>query len=257
MDTSSLKNIPNVFYDLLVFVVPTCQLIIGVWLGVYDFDFNIIKSINLPTSIFLIVLMIVFSYEYGRIAEALSAILVQQPLKFLNKHKIFFSNEDFLKKRENIYDVLGLEKPYDGRDGDKWAIYMYAFSKKPAIGADLLKRYAWEKLSRNSAFTNAILLFISSVRWVYLICIGNQYVWYRVQFGSLLYTICCLLLVLLTYTEYYKRNVWNYDLLTKILPILMDNQKNNSGDKNRNSQIRYIKRKNYTKKFISSKKTRG
>lgn len=248
MDTSSsLKNIPNVFYDLLVFAVPTCQLMIGIWLGVYDFDFSVIKSLDLPTTIFIIVIMIVFSYEYGRIAEALSAILVQQPLSFLNKHKIFFNNEDFLRKRENIYDVLGLEKPYDGRDGDKWAIYMYAFSKKPAIGADLLKRYAWEKLSRNSAFTNAILLLISFIRWIYLICIGNQYVWYRVQFGSLLYTLCCLLLVILTYTEYFKRNVWNYDLLTKILPILMDNQKYNDRGNNRNGLIRHRKRKGHTR----------
>ena len=173
---------------------------------------------------------IVASYEYGRIAEALSAYLVQNPLKFLVKHTKFFNKEyknDFLKGREEIYKVLKLEEPYDGRKGDKWAIYLYAFSKNPLIGADLLKRYAWEKLSRNSAFTYAALLIISIGFIVRDVIVSQTFNYQSFQFGSLAYTTACLIMVFLTYVEYYRRNVWNYDLLTKAIPVLLANTTSN------------------------------
>ena len=234
MSSDGIKYVPNAFYDMMVFIVPTAQLAVGIWIGVSNFNLDWVASLNATTLIVFFVTGIIASYEYGRIAEALSAYLVQNPLRFLVKHTKLFNAEykgDFLKGREEIYKVLKLKDPYDGRKGDKWAIYLYAFSKNPSIGADLLKRYAWEKLSRNSAFTYASLLIISVGFIVRNMFFLHLFDYETFQFGSLWFTIICLVMTFLTYIEYYRRNVWNYDLLTKAIPILLANIKSTSSKK--------------------------
>lgn len=221
MNTEGIKYIPNAFYDMMVFIVPTMQLCAFSYIGLFSVDISKIQSISGISLIVFILVAVCFSYEYGRMAEALSAYLVQEPLKFIRKHTKFFKHKDFLRERKKIYDVLGLQKCYDGRKGDKWAIYLFAFYKNPAIGSDLLKRYAWEKLARNSAFTYAILLIISIVSCIYFYFSGRGIVWLPFNFGSGSYTLVCAFLTYLTYVEYYKRNIWNYDLLTKAIPIIL------------------------------------
>jgi hypothetical protein len=227
LNSEGIKYVPNAFYDMMVFIVPTMQFAVGIWLGLSSFSVTWISSLNASALIILFVVGLVASYEYGRMAEALSAYLVQSPLKFMVNNKVLtklFNKDykgDFLKGRKEIYRVLQLDEPYDKRKGDKWAIYLFAFAKNSAIGADLLKRYAWEKLSRNSAFTYATLLVISTVFFVRNIIISQMVDVHSFQFGSLWFTLACLIMVFLTYVEYYRRNVWNYDLLTKAIPILM------------------------------------
>ncbi len=221
MNGDSLKYIPNAFYDMMVFIVPTTQLSVLCYIGLYGFDISWIKDVSGTILIIVVLSVVLLSYEYGRMAEALSAYLVQKPLQFLGKHTIFFAHPDFLKERDNIYTILGLTPCYDGRKGDKWAIYLYAFHQQPIIGSDLLKRYAWEKLSRNSAFTYAVLLIISLLYTIYTIANGNNIVWLPFRIGSISFTMACTILTFLTYVEYYRRNIWNYDLLTKAIPILL------------------------------------
>jgi len=249
VNTDGIKHLPNAFYDMMVFAVPTVQFAIGIWFGCGHPNFikDLASSLDTPsiaiTSVVIIfVVGIVASYEYGRLVDALSAYLVQGVLKIIvkdnNKYlsKLFKHRADFCQEIEDIYDVLELD-PYNNRKGDKWVIYFYAFAKHPAIGADLLKRYAWEKLSRSSAFNYAILLIISLACLIKRICqsftiessfgntiatifdfIKNDFL--IVEFGSLLYTTACLFMVSLTYLEYYRRNVWNHDLLLKMMPVL-------------------------------------
>lgn len=224
MSSDGLKYIPNAFYDMMVFVVPSVQFIVGTMIGFNSFDIRRITNVSAESIIALTVLIMVFSYEYGRIAEALSAYVVQSPLKWLNKRGIIFRNQDFLKEREEIYKILGLTDCYDGRKGDKWAIYLYAFTKNTLIGSDLLKRYAWEKLSRNSAFTYFVLFLLSLIVIVIRYAPIHVDVFNDVSFGTILYTVTCFLLCIFTYIEYYRRNCWNYDLLTKSLPILINKE---------------------------------
>lgn len=221
MNSDSLKYIPNAFYDMMVFIVPTMQFEVLCYIGWKGFNISWIKDVSGTILIIAILSIVLLSYEYGRMAEALSAYLVQKPLQFLGKHTRFFKHPDFLKERDNIYAVLGLNACYDGRVGDKWAIYLYAFHKKPAIGSDLLKRYAWEKLSRNSAFTYAVLLIISLFYSSYSIFCGKTIVWRPFRLGSGSFAVACAIMTYLTYVEYYRRNIWNYDLLTKAIPILL------------------------------------
>ncbi|MDR0460798.1 MAG: hypothetical protein LBH62_05125 [Nitrososphaerota archaeon] len=237
MSTDGIKYVPNAFYDLMVFIVPTMLLAVGVWIGLAGFSLDWVSSLNTSTLIILFVVCIVASYEYGRMAEALSAYLVQGPLMFMINNKVLtklFNKKykgDFLKGRKEIYQVLKLDEPYDKREGDKWAIYLYAFAKNSSIGADLLKRYAWEKLSRNSAFTYASLLIISIGFTMHNLIVTHSFNYQTFHFGSLWFTLACLVMVILTYVEYYRRNVWNYDLLTKAIPILMADIKSTTATK--------------------------
>lgn len=221
MSTESIKYIPNAFYDMMVFIVPTAQAFFWGFIGTVNIGYLKNVEFTIPFIITFAVFIIVSSYEYGRIAEALSSYLVQDVLKAIRRRTGLFANEDFLKGRQGIYTVLNLKECYDGREGDKWAIYMYAYDKKPAIGMDLLKRYAWEKLSRNSAFTYAILLIISLTKFIIMLINGISLHLFPFDFGSISFTSFCIIMSILTYTEYYRRNVWNYDLLTKTIPILL------------------------------------
>ncbi len=224
MTESRLSAIPNAFYDLIVFVTPTLLFGIGIAIGingtdwVSKLDFGDVKAIEAIATATLAVLL---SYEYGRIAEAWSAVLVQRPLIWLNKKVPFMKSADFCRLPEDVYTYFNLPGAPSDRRGDKWVIYFYAFCASPTLGSDLLKRYAWEKLSRNSALTYGILL-LASVAVALLDLIG------LVQkpvspggFGGLGYTLVVAALTVIAYGEYYKRNVWNYDLLTRTSPVLL------------------------------------
>ncbi|HEX4433613.1 MAG TPA: hypothetical protein VH012_02210 [Acidimicrobiales bacterium] len=224
MSESRLSAIPNAFYDLIVFVTPTLVLGAGIAIGVNgtawvgEIDLGELKAIEAIATAFIVVLL---SYEYGRIAEAWSAVLVQRPLIWLNGKIPFMRSADFCRLHEDAYSYFGLSGAPQDRKGDKWVIYFYAFCASPALGSDLLKRYAWEKLARNSAFTYAILLTGSLVVALLDLAglaqgpVGSD------GFGSPAYSLAAAALTVVAYGEYYKRNVWNYDLLTRTSPVLL------------------------------------
>lgn len=220
-----LGTIPNAFYDLIVFVTPSVVFAFGLLIGLdgvgwtHSLKLSELGAVNL---IGLLIAGLVASYEFGRIAEAWSAVLVQRPLSFLVKHTRLFQSPDFLSKYIDVYATLGISGTSDGRDGDKWVIYLYGFIASPGLGEDLLKRYAWEKLARSSAFSYLILFLIS-------VSYGLGHLFAKVPlparslgFGGVLYTVVTTILIVLTYVEYYKRNAWNHDLLIKTTPVLLE-----------------------------------
>ena len=216
-----LSSIPNAFYDLIVFASSTFTFAIGVFFGVGLYQGDWYKSLG-TANVFLIFAALIFlSYEYGRIAEAWSADLVQNPLKFIRNKTRFLNNPDFLADLSDIEEALGLSTLIETRKGGKWTVYFYAMQINPMLGTDLLKRYAWEKLSRNSAFTFCILTIISVISGILnsisFITIPFQGQW---TFGSIGYSLISLTLMVFTYYEYYRRNCWNNDLLEKVLPVL-------------------------------------
>jgi hypothetical protein len=219
-----IDALPNAFYDAIVFVIPGIQLIIilVIGLGVTGPLITWVQSFNWTAVNVLAIIggVAIVGYEYGRIVETWSSFIVQKPLVFLAKKRLFIRNTDFNADMKDEVDFLDLEVPKSFRKGSKWTIYNFALLISPRIGTDLLKRYAWEKLARSSAFTygtsflisltiylliQANILFKSPVPWVY---------------GSLEFTIVFGVLTFVTYYEYYQRNCWNNDLLSKTIPIL-------------------------------------
>lgn len=222
-ETSTMNSVPNVFYDLIAFAPPTISLAIGGYVGFGLW--NVVSPRDLGGwNVALILLALFFlSYEYGRSAEACSSLIVQWPLALLHKWGLLRSR-DFLDTLGDVEGTLGLKLKAGARPGGKWAVYFYALRVDPGVGSDLLKRYAWEKLSRSSAYTFALLLFTSVTihivrRWLPANVVG---VW---QFGTVWFDVTLLVLMIATYYEYYRRNCWNNDLIRKVLAVLSMNAK--------------------------------
>lgn len=215
-----LGGVPNAFYDLIVFASSTVLFAAGIFYGCGLYQGTWYQGLG-TANVFLIFAALIFlGYEYGRIAEAWSAVVVQAPLGFLAKHTCFLGSEDFLAKLNNVEESLNLDSSQASRAGGKWTIYFYAMLVNPKIGSDLLKRYAWEKLSRNSAFTFCALMLLSIMFKVLIffgVALPFQGDW---TFGTKEFTIISTTLTFFTYYEYYKRNCWNNDLLRKVIPVL-------------------------------------
>lgn len=229
MNSKSL-GIPNFFYDLIVFVSPSILLLFGFTIGYSGWSFNMIKTL-LPKfgalDMVLIILALLFiAYEYGRLAEAISHTAVTQIIKLFKKLKLFKSEDysvDFTSAVESLDLPIEIE---ESKKGNKWTIYFYALLYSPNIGQDLLKRYAWEKLSRSSAFTFLILFIVSVFYHLYFLFVEKCDLTGKYGFGSWYFTLFSLLLVYVTYVEFYRRKCWNNDLLLKVLPILISAKKN-------------------------------
>jgi len=191
---------------------------------VANYTYIIENKINVGTINFLFVLLffIFIGYEYGRLIETLSSPLVSNPLKFLHKHRIFLKDPDFKMDLSKEVESLNLG-PVEGcsKSGGKWAIYFHATLVCPHIGLDLLKRYAWEKLSRSSALTFLILLILSLLFHFYKPSGIKQLIPSEWLIASWKYTAVMATLCIAAYYEHYQRNSWNNDLLARILPVLI------------------------------------
>jgi hypothetical protein len=217
------SSFPNIFYDLIVFVSPTVVLAAGLISGAGGWHLLVQAFSGLAATALVVVLLglVLLGYEYGRLAEALSSSLVAAPLRFLAKRHIFLHNSNFNMSLERECDLLPIWKELPQMRRDKWSLYFYASIVAPHLGRDLLKRYAWEKLSRSSAMT---FLILASLSWIRIfgstMCLLNRQTqaW---GFGSVLYTTVATLFTIAVYYEYYQRNAWNNDLLCKTLPVLL------------------------------------
>ena len=224
-----LTFIPNVFYDIIVFVTPALVLAAGIgvglgfedtvaWLGELEFAGS--------TTVLVLIGGVFVGYEYGRIAEAWSAILVQRPLIWLHELNFAgFNNPDFNCSLAETVAMLPkelLDRYDEGSPADsKWILYFYSLGAMPELGSDLLKRYAWEKLSRNSAFSVAVLALLSLT-----IGIGDHFDWWfddaapHWSFGRPELSVGLIALTAILYVEYFRRNCWNNDLLRKVTPVV-------------------------------------
>lgn len=218
----SMSIVPNAFYDLIVFLSSSILFVFSVAWGLGYIDSNTFKEFDAKYTLIVAIGLFFFSYEYGRIAEAWSASIVQAPLRFIHNRTRFLNSNDFLLNLDHAEELLGLKLENENRKGGKWSIYFYAMLIDQKIGTDLLKRYAWEKLSRSSAFTFFVLFVISFSCYILSACFSVAGLFYgEWRFGSVQLTLLFFVFVVLTYYEYYKRNCWNNDLLLKVASVLV------------------------------------
>src|SRR5258708_5312023 len=137
--------LPNAFYDLIVFGSSTILFAIGFTIGFGWWDLSRVSQLKTFDVVLLFAALMFFGYEYGRLAEAWSSLIVQAPLKFLNRHMGRWGNADFCNDLSNAEIALNLCDVAGGRKGGKWTVYFHAMLVDPRIGSDLMKRYAWEK----------------------------------------------------------------------------------------------------------------
>lgn len=112
-----LYGVPNAFYDLIVFASSTLLFLFGVGLGTGVIQDRLAQGrgasgVDLAL---LITGLFFFSYEYGRIAEAWSAILIQAPMKLLRERTRFFQSADFLAPMNDVEKSLNITITASGR----------------------------------------------------------------------------------------------------------------------------------------------
>lgn len=223
MNSENTFVFPNLFYDAIVFFTPSVLLTLGIVFGLRNYiDWHVLLEFNwgILNTVLIGVILWFLGYEYGSLASAWSSVIVQSPLKFIAHRTRFLNNPNFNARLVWQVKSLKLGIPKVDELGSKWTLYYFAMHVSPQLGADLLKRYAWEKLARSSAFTFFVLFIISiGVRILHWLNMW-RYDFYTCGIGSWSYTFLMLFFVVLTYYEYYLRNCWNHDLLTKVLPVL-------------------------------------
>jgi hypothetical protein len=219
--------IPNIFYDVIVFLTPTLTFCLGLAIGfslyrrIWD---SIVKGGSATLSLLAGILVIFFfGYEFGRLAETFSDVFVAAPLRFLSRKNILFKNCDFQRDLSNQVASLSIvNELFEGRGKSKWSLYFFALEHTPYIGADLLKRYAWEKLARSAAFAFLCLSVLSALFLLHNIIFSQQLYSSRFQVGSFSFFFACAFMYLVCSVDYYKRNCWNSDLLITTMPIIVD-----------------------------------
>ncbi len=219
--------VPNIFYDVIVFLTPTLTIFIGVVVG-----FSVYKSIwasiiaggNATLSVVIGILIVFFlGYEYGRLAETYSDVFVGGVIRTLRKKKWLFNNCDFQRDLSDQVASLGIDlEMFCGRKKSKWSLYFFALEHAPFVGADLLKRYAWEKLARSEAFAFLCLSCLSLFFVIYNIVMNKKYFASGFEIGNYCFLIPCILMYIVCLVDYYKRNCWNSDLLITAMPIIVD-----------------------------------
>lgn len=217
-----LGRIPNWFYDFIVFVTPTAILLVGSALALHetlpeawfrDLDLSAAQFIGLAFGLLLL------SYEYGRAAEMWSELFVLRPLLFLQRRLGWGAAATVAPPDAN---VLGLPvKLTPDAAHNRWTFYYYAYRVEPDIAQDLIKRYAWEKLARSSAFSYC-LLFLASLGLGVVAAVTDRVRLTNGDFGlgSAMFTLITAALCMTSAFEYRRRGFWNMDLLAKITPVL-------------------------------------
>jgi len=226
IDARSLA-FPNLFYDIIVFLTPTLTFLIGLaaGTGVLSGLWSSISSDQGGGLLVLIVSLVVFfvGYEYGRLAETYSDVFVGMPIRILKKLGVLGKNGDFGKSLDYQVKLLGIDiEHFQGRTKSKWTLYFYAIQNAPLVGADLLKRYAWEKLARSEGFSFFLLFSVSVSIHLSNYLTGNSVLQTNLQFGSTVYLVTSFALYIVAIIDYYKRNAWNADLLITTIPIIVN-----------------------------------
>jgi hypothetical protein len=218
---------PNLFYDVIVFLTPTLTFLIGVseGLGVLDDLWRSLSAGQGSGLSILVVSFIIFfvGYEYGRLAETYSDIFVGTPLRFLRRIGLLKKDGDFGRLLSHQVELLGINlEMFEGRTTSKWTLYFYAMQNAPLVGADLLKRYAWEKLARSAGFSFFLLFIISATIHGNNLVFGTSEYLLNWQFGTPEFLIVSFSLYVMCVIDYYRRNAWNADLLITTLPVIID-----------------------------------
>ncbi len=229
-----IGNVPNFFYDFIVFFTPTIGMAFGIAVGLTGSVTaieSLLSQLGLLGAVILFVLLFLASYEYGRLAETFSDFFVVKIIHGLQKLGAF-KNSDYRLELSEQVALLPFElSDLKGRTGSKWTLFFFAQYVNPQLGSDLLKRYAWEKLARSSCLTVGLLFlgsFTTHMREIYSSIQLNKSMF---QFGGIGFTGVTLVLYFIFLVDFYKRNCWNNDLLITTLPVILANYKSNEQNK--------------------------
>ncbi|MBU0678979.1 MAG: hypothetical protein KJ626_12785 [Verrucomicrobia bacterium] len=221
------RHIPGTIYEIIACFGSGCLVFMLGALAVLDPAFvkraaKFVLALDFPEQVGLMIVAVTLAYVYGQLSSTLSAPFVADPVGKIVKCLGKRASPDFRTGFESAVNAYGLSEklPQDKRN-NKWTLMFYLQAKAPEIGADIMKRYAREKLARINAFNMMVLTLLTLAS---LLC-GHLQIGQRFGVTEILkvanpWWLVLYLALCATYSyEYYKRKCWNNDLLLKVLPV--------------------------------------
>ena len=176
------------------------------------------RSLNAAELTILVIIAVTIAYVYGQFASALSASVIGGSVsRFARK----FHPKGW---HDYNYDFTSLVASFftednhipDNKKNNRWTLVYLVIVMTPAIGADILKRQARERLARINSMNMALLMTASMAASI-VSALGMLPGFHP---PSMWFAALCAVLSCLFAYEYYKRRCWNNDLLVKILPAI-------------------------------------
>ena len=111
------------------------------------------------------------------------------------------------------------------KKNNKWTLIFHIINVAPAIGTDIVKRQARERLARINAFNMIAITIVCTVGVIIRSLDSEIFQQYNdiLKVPSAYFIVICFLFSLIFSYEYYKRRCWNNDLLIKVLPTIDSN----------------------------------
>lgn len=214
----SLKSVPIIFYDLIVYYGSSFFLISAICVAFIGYHNCVQFMAKLSTSgvTIGIILLISFCYVYGQLASALSAVIIKKPINYIIRRLKPKSEDDyFFNYFGNCNDFPVLE--YTGKSVKKnyWTIIYFIKLIYPSVADDLLKRYARCKLSRVNAL-NYFFLCILSLSFHFLKKCNHIPNIIPHHMSFFLWAFLFLIISLVFCWEFYQRQCWFGDILVKM-----------------------------------------
>lgn len=207
---NTLDRLPNAFYDVIAYFFSGIIFATIFFYTRYPFD-EIIKFFekkSIAENVLIVLIAITFMYIWGQISSTLSSYMVKKPIVFILK-KILKSEEDeFFFKYDNVLEKFPILNDYPKKyRGNYWTLIYYIFLISPAIGSDVMKRYARCKLSRINSFN----FFLLTIYLIYMNVFDDPS--NRI---NLVHNIGLLLITIVMYIDFYQRQKWFNDIIIKI-----------------------------------------
>lgn len=223
MEKGTLKSIPGVFYDLIVYYGSSFIFISCLWVVFFDLHAiaGFLSSLKASGLSFLLILILSFCYVYGQLASTLSAIFVKRPISFLvTKCKPKSIKDYFFDYFADCEDFSVLEQTEKRLRKNYWTVLYFIKLTFPSIADDLLKRYARCKLARVNSFNFLFLAVITlavhvSKKWGWFSSVSTSY------FSGLVWSTFFLFASIVFAFEFYQRQCWFGDIVVKIFAAVV------------------------------------
>jgi hypothetical protein len=219
----SIKTVPGVFYDLIVYYASSVTFLVGVTLlFISPSDIHkILASVSLFETALLIILGISFCYIWGQLSSAHSYYIIKTPISLIVKWLNGSSCDDYFFNRSRfLEDFPLLSSTEEKKERNYWTILYYIRVIKPHIADDLMKRYARCKLARVNAFNFLLLSVLHLIlRWTNLYSAGSDT--FSSFYQSIWMVLILLFLTLIFIIEFYQRQCWFGDIVIKIYAAIV------------------------------------
>lgn len=218
--------IPGFFYDLLVYYASSALFFLGFYFISFDVE-TLVQTLlyaPFPNLIVSALLLLAVFHAYGQFASAISAYVIKKPVSMiitkLNVKQLKDYKFDYISLLEKFKVLKDLDK---AKPGNYWTLIYYIKTVNLDIGDDLIKRYGRVKLARTNAFNFLLLLIYILIRPLVAFLSADAILLPSVG-NPLLHALLIMAFMLGFSIEFYQRQCWFGDIVTKVYAAICETQ---------------------------------